>query len=885
MNYTTRGLKQKQRSLNSKGIKLKKMFGITFVKAFLICAISGAVLMGCMGIGMFNGILHSAPDISTIDVTPSGYATNVYDAEGHLMTKLVGADSNRTYVAMDKIPEDLANAFVAIEDERFYEHNGIDIKGIMRAGVKVVVSRKLKQGASTITQQLIKNSVFENWKTEETNVEKVKRKIQEQYLAIELEKTLTKSQILEIYMNTINLGQNTLGVQAASMRYFNKPVYELTLSECTVIAGITKNPAKYNPISHPDYNAERRAEVLKKMLEHQYITKAEYDECLNDNVYERIETVNQSSQASQVYSYFVDEVIEQVVEDLTEHFISEGYTDAQASQKAYSLLYSGGLSIYTTQEPQIQAICDEVAADESNYPEDVKWYLNYQLTIQKADGSLENHSTEMFKSYYKQFNSSFNLLYNSQEDAYAAIQSYIDAHLEEGDEVQAENITMTPQPQISLCIEDQTNGHVLAIVGGRGVKETSRSLNRATNTTRQPGSTFKVVSTFAPALDAAGLTLASVYNDAPYNYSNGRPVKNWYGSDSYKGICSIRYAIEQSLNIITVKTLTQITPQLGFDYLKQFGFTTLVERRVESNGQVNTDITQALGLGGITDGVTNMELNAAYATIANGGIYYEPILYTKIVDHDGNVLIDKNAQQKSRRVLKESTAFLLTSAMQDVVTKGTGGAAAFPGQSIAGKTGTTSDNYDVWFAGFTPYYTCTSWTGYDNNVTMNNAEKNVVKTIWRKSMQQIHEGLESKSFQSPGGLSSVTICSQSGKLPVPGLCDAYLRTEYFAEGTAPTESCDIHYSGTVCAFSHLPACDSCPFKVGGVVQLPLVEDPSVQSGSVLLDAAGNVIYQGASTNKCPHDALFFSDPGYRGILEYQLSILQSMGQNFSLDGY
>lgn len=885
MDYSRRGVRKKQRALNSKGTKIKKMFGITFLKAFLICAISVVILVCCLLVGMFKGIIKTAPDISSIDVTPSGYATVLYDCEGHEMTKLVAADSNRTYVTMDKIPQYLADAFVAIEDERFYEHNGIDIKGIMRAGFIAVSSRNLSQGASTITQQLIKNNVFDNWVTESTNTERLKRKFQEQYLALELEKIMSKQQILELYMNSINLGQNTLGVQAASLRYFNKPVYELTLSEAAVIAGITQNPSKYNPITHPDKNAERRLKVLKKMKEQGYITIEEYNEAIADDVYSRIQTVNSEVASSSVYSYFVDEVIEQAAEDLTEKYVAEGYTESQASTMAYNQLYSGGLSIFTTQDPQIQSICDEIYADPANYPEYTDWYLNYQLTVVHSDGTTESFSTEMFKKYFKQFDNNYNLLYSTQDDAYADIQTYLDSVMLPGDEIEAESITLTPQPQVSITVEEQSTGFVVALIGGRGTKETSRSLNRATNTTRQPGSTFKVVSTYAPALDSAGLTLANIYLDAPFNYSNGRPVSNWYSS-GYKGICSIRYGIEQSLNIIAVKTITQITPQLGYDYLMNFGFTTLIDRRVEADGSIHSDITQSLALGGITDGVTNMELNASYATIANNGIYLEPILYTKIIDHDGNVLIDNTQNQERRRVIKESTAFLLTDAMRDVVTKGTGASVNFGNMDIAGKTGTTSDYKDVWFAGYTPYYTTTCWTGYDNNVSLKDSTaKNLSKSMWRKVMSSIHSNLEYKSFQIPSGVTTCTVCSKSGKLPVAGLCDGHLKREYFAEGTVPTETCDVHYQGMVCLYSGLCANENCPFKVPGMLELTPIEDLSLSRGSTIKDSNGNV-RNAKTSNMCPHNEEFFANPNYMLILQQQLLELQALGYTtFSLDGY
>ncbi len=855
MNYSLKGVKKKQEALNSKNKKINRMGGVFALKAFFFSAIAGGILLCCVGLGMFNGILSSAPDISTLDVVPVGYATVVYDCEGHEMTKLVAQNSNRSYVTMDKIPQDLADAFVALEDERFYDHNGIDIKGIIRAGFDGVKNGfHFNQGASTITQQLLKNNVFEGWVTEEDDMEKVKRKIQEQYLAIELEKQLEKEEILELYMNSINMGQNTLGVQAASMRYFGKPVYQLTLSECTVLAGITQNPSRLNPISHPEKNAERRKKALDNMLDQGYITQAEYDEAMADDVYSRIQLVNQETDTNSVYTYFVDELTDQVIQDLQTEC---GYD----SQTANRLLYSGGLSIFTTQDPQIQAICNEVFSNEENFPEGAEWLLSYALTIEKANGELENHSTEMYEAYFKQTNASFNLLYKSPEDAYAAIEEYKAAHMEEGDDVRAESINLTVQPQVSLTVQDQSTGYIVAMIGGRGTKVASRTLNRATNTKRQPGSTFKVLSTFAPALDTAGMTLADVQLDAPFNYYNGRPVSNWYSSSSYKGICSMRYSIEQSLNICTVKTLTVITPQVGFDYLQNFGITTLVEREVRSDGTVLTDIGQSLGLGGVTYGVTNMELNGAYAAIANNGVYIKPTLYTKIIDHEGNVLIDKTSQT-GNQVIKETTAFLLTDAMVDVVTKGTGASVNFNSQmAIAGKTGTTSDYNDVWFSGYTPYYTATVWTGFDNNEKLtSSAEKNLSKTLWRAVMSRIHQDLPNKSFTMPNGIVSATVCSRSGKLPIAGLCDHTLVTEYFAQGTVPTESCDIHYTGWICSYSGLIACENCPFSVMGNAELPMVEHPALQSGSA----------QGPSTNMCPHNIEFYLQPNYQDIINQQL---------------
>lgn len=879
MNYSKKGIKERQKSLHASSHKWSKKLLLAVMNLMVLGILAIGVIGASAGIGVFKGIIDTAPSIENIDVTPTGFSTFVYDLEGNQIGKLIAQDSNRIPVAKDMIPENLAHAFVAIEDERFYEHNGIDIKGIIRAAyVGISNGFHFTEGASTITQQLLKNNVFTNWTKEDGFMDKIKRKIQEQYLAIELTKTMSKEDVLVNYMNTINLGQNTLGVQAASLRYFNKSVNTLTLSECAVIAGITQNPSKFNPISHPDNNAQRREKVLNNMLEQGYITQAEYDEAMADDVYSRIQIVNAEVEEDSVNTYFVDALTDDIMEDL---MATGNYTETQA----YTLLYSGGLKIYATQDPHVQEICDEAFSNEENYPEGTRWQLSYELTTQDSNGNFKNYSTEMYRQYFKEMDSSFNLLYSSQEAAYDAIEQYKAAVMEPSEEVYGENITLTPQPQVSIVIEDQSTGYVVAMVGGRGQKEASRTLNRATNSKRQPGSTFKIVAVYAPALDSAGLTLATVMNDAPFNYANGRPVNNWWGSE-YRGLNSLRTAIAQSMNIIAVKTLTQITPQLGFDYLKNFGFTTLVEREeitVGGKTQVFSDIQQSLALGGITKGVTNEELTAAYASIANGGTYIKPKLYTKVLDHDGNVILDNTAPQ-SRQVIKETTAWLLTDAMVDVVTSGTGASVNFGNMAIAGKTGTTSDYNDVWFSGYTPYYTASVWTGYDNNAKLQkgNGERNLAKKLWRAVMSKVHEDLPSQSFQVPSGIVTATVCSQSGKLPIPGLCDGTLKTEYFAEGTVPTESCDVHYQGMVCPYSNLPACDTCPFKVEGVLTMTPVEDPSLQQGSGTEAPAmatqevtnedgtvSTITVPQTAQKTCIHTAEYMAQPGIETIIEQQ----------------
>lgn len=868
MNYGKKGVRQKQKALNSKSMKWGKKIILTLVKVVLIGVISVGIVGAAAGIGVYRGIIDTAPDIGPDDVAPVGYSSFVYDAEGNQIGKLVTSNSNRIPVTMENIPQDLADAFVALEDERFYTNNGVDFKGMLRSAYWwLKTGGEETQGGSTITQQLLKNTVFTNWMSESGWAEKFKRKFQEQYLAIELTKMLSKEEILERYMNTINLGQNTLGVQAASLRYFNKPVNELTLSECAVIASITQSPTRLNPISHPENNADRRKKCLTNMLEQGYITQAEYDEAMADNVYERIEFTNIEFENSATTSYYVDAVTDAVYQDL----LAAGYSESNAT----FLLYSGGLRIHTPMDPHIQAIADDVMSNPENFPENVKWYLTYELSVETAAGETVNYSKEMMKKYFQEnIDKKFNLIFNSTEEANEAVETYKAAILQEGDTVIGEKINLTVQPQVTLTVEDQSTGYIVAIIGGRGTKTGSRTLNRAVSSYRQPGSTFKILSTYAPALDSAGLTLATVLNDAPFNYEDGTPVSNWWDGEPYRGLNSFRTGITNSMNVLTVKALTLITPKLGYDYLLNFGFTSLVEGEYV-NDEWKTDIIQSQALGGITRGVSNLELNAAYAAIANGGTYIKPKFYTKVYNSQGELILD-NTEPVSHQVIKETTAYLLTDAMMDVVTVGTGKVVNFSkeanGMAIAGKTGTTSDYNDIWFCGYTPYYTATVWVGYDNNVKLNKTEQGLAKKLWRAVMAEIHKDLPGNSFPVPEGIVTAQVCSRSGKLPIAGLCDNHIRTEIFAEGTVPTEYCDVHYQGYVCQYSHLMACETCPFAALGTLELLPIEPPELQSGSTVIveNPDGTVsVTTPQTSNMCPHNAEFFTNPNCYSIIEQQ----------------
>nr|WP_296155821.1 PBP1A family penicillin-binding protein [uncultured Blautia sp.] len=785
MNYGKKSVSKKRNSLISRTSMMGKRAHVSLIRVLFVALITVCVVIGCVGIGAFRGIIDNAPDVNDVDISPLGYATFLYDGDGNQLRKLTAPSSNRLPVSIEQIPVDLQHAVVAIEDERFYEHNGIDVRGILRAFVRNITTGNLSEGASTITQQLLKNNVFTNWTQESSWLERFTRKIQEQYLAVEVEKKINdKNVILENYLNTINLGAGAYGVQAAARQYFNKDVWDLNLSECATLAGITQNPTQFNPIEHPEANAKRRKEVLDHMLTQGYITQAQYDEVSNDDVYSRIQAaqLEQSDSENTVYSYFEDELIDQVINDLMK---IKGYTRTQAQ----NLVYSGGLSIYTTQDPKIQNILDEEYSDPSNYPDYVQYALDYALTVKNPQGEEVNYSKEMLKLYFQNEDPEFDLLFDSQEEGQSYVDRYKEHILADGSTVVAERVSFAPQPQSSMSVIDQHTGYVKAIVGGRGEKTASLTLNRATDTTRQPGSTFKILSTYAPALNEKGMTLATTFEDEPYNYPDGSPVNN--ASKSYGGTTTIRTAIQNSINVVAVKCLEEVTPSLGLQYLDNFGFTTLAhgtEADKDANGTIWTDANLPLALGGLTNGVTNVELCAAYAAIANSGNYIEPIYYTKILDHNGNVLVEKTSAERS--VIKESTAWLLTSAMEDVVKQGTGTACQLENMTVAGKTGTTDAYNDLWFVGYTPYYTCAVWSGYDNNEKLPEDARNFHKNLWKKVMTRIHEGLPDKDFDMPASVEEISICSETGLLPRAG-CPVI--TEYFDIGDVPTDYCDQHF--------------------------------------------------------------------------------------------
>ena len=797
MNYGKKEIDSKIDKINSSNkkifnkIKLNvKIFAVIIVFTLILCAVFS-------GVGIVRGLTDSAPDINEENIMPDGYPSIIYDANGKKVQKLMGINANREYKKITDIPECVQNAFVAIEDARFYKHSGVDLQGILRAVFSALSDEKVTQGASTITQQLLKNQVFGGG-NEKSFFGKVSRKIQEQSLAFKLESTIDKKKILEYYLNTINLGQNTMGVETASKRYFGKSVSKLTVSEAAVLAGITQNPTEYNPITEQQNNEAKRKIILKNMLDQKYITEDEYEEALGDDVYSRIQDINKEKRTSSygdINSYYVDAVIENVVSDLKQKL---GYTETQA----YNAIYREGLKIYTCQDQSLQKICDDVINNDKYYQKNTKSYLSYQLKVKKSDGETELYTEGDVRAFINDAHKKrISFYFKNRKKAEKYIKMFKKKNLDKHDKILSESINLIKQPQASFVLMEQSTGKVRAIVGGRGEKTANRTLNRASSSKRQPGSTFKVLSTYLPALDTSGFTLANVMDDAPYKYpGTNKRVKDW-DSSGYKGLTSLRQGIVDSVNIVTVKTFQKVTPQTGFDYLLNLGFTTLVDRRETSDGQIYSDIQLPTALGGLTDGVTNVELTAAYAAIANGGTYIKPVYYTKIVDSKGNVLLQNS--KSGKKVMKNTTAWLLTDAMKDVIKRGTGKKAAFKKIKMpqAGKTGTTSDNTDFWFEGYTPYYTAGIWLGYDSMFTQMSGSAS--KIMWRDIMEKVHKvkKLKNKNFKKPEDIITRKICKKCGKLAVYGLCDRALdgndiKTEYFARGTQPKESCDCHVKYT-----------------------------------------------------------------------------------------
>ncbi len=750
----------------------------TLLKTFIVIGILLAFAIGGAGIGAYIAIIKNTPDLGLVAIQPNAYTSIIYDSKGNEIDRLHG-DENREYATLENIPQYMQDAVIAIEDERFYQHDGVDARGFARA-IFSTVSGKSLQGGSTITQQLIKNNV-----TKVTH-NSVITKLQEQYLATKYEKELTKQlgskeaakkYILELYLNTIALGHGYNGVQAAALGYFNKDSSQLDLAECASLAGVTNNPSVYSPRTQPENNKSRQSIILNYMLEQGYITQADKDAADAEDIYSKIsdssdiDIEEEQKDEENIHSYFVDAMYEQISTDLQNKY------NMSRTQAEY-ILYNGGLQINSTVDMDMQKIVDEVFLDPDMFPMmTYNYQIDYRVSIEDSSTGQQTHSQ------YKQFARNM----ESAQKWVLEKQSAIIAGLTPTQTIAAEKVNYNIQPQAAMVILDYHTGEVKAIAGGRDKKLVNRGFNRATDAARQPGSVFKVLAAYAPAIDTGKITAATLIKDEPYTIGDYSP-SNWWGK-SYRGNCTARVGIRDSMNILAVKTMVETGLDVCYDYLLNFGFTTLED-----------DNHAATALGGLSKGVTQLETAAAYGTIANLGEYKRPMLYSMVLDHEGNVLLENNSEP--RQVLKATSAYILTQMMSSVVNdpKGTGTAAKFKSSKmpVVGKTGTTTKTKDLTFAGYTPYYAASIWFGYDEYDTtvasmesLKNQHAHV--DVWRIIMEKIHANLEVKEFPQPDGIKEVKVCAASGMLPNGG-CETI--TEYFAEGTEPNKHCTGHGSSS-----------------------------------------------------------------------------------------
>lgn len=655
-----------------------------FLIAFFITVVFCVILLIGVFLAAIMGYFGGVEDLD-IPMLTSEASSQIYyvdeDGKEQLITTLT-AEQNKIWVDSKKIPQDLKDAFVAIEDERFYQHSGVDYARTSKA-LFAYVSNKLSGGnttfgGSTITQQLVKNLTGDDDQT-------AARKIREISQAVNLEKKLTKDKILELYMNSIYLSQGCTGVQAASQKFFGKPVNELTLAECASIAGITQYPSYYDPIMHPENNREKQKVVLQKMLELGYITKAEHDEAVEQELV--FGETGKDNSDKEIQSYFVDQVIYDLLDELNDM----GYSEILASR----IVYTGGLKIITTLDPHVQETMEKIYEDPTNFPNGTN-----EIPIQSA-----------------------------------------------------------------MVVIDPHNGEVKGIVGGIGEKPDSLILNRASQSFRQPGSTFKPIAVYAPAMEDGLITAASTYFDEEVKYDGWTPY-NYSRTFSNRPI-TVREALKRSLNTIPVSILKEYGPESSYQYLTQkLGISSLVEFEEDSNGRTFSDIgLPQLALGGLTHGVSPLELTAAYTPFANDGLFSKPHCIRTVTDQRGNVLIKNDP--KFTNAMSEETAYIMSRMMHEVVSSsgGTGiGAALDSGMYTAGKTGTTSDNNDRWFVGFTPYYVSTVWYGYDTPKPIY-ASGNPCIPIWKSVMTEIHKDKPVITEpEVPSDVSTVSYCMYTGRM-------------------------------------------------------------------------------------------------------------------------
>lgn len=610
------------------------------------------------------------------------------------------SNENRVWVSFLEMPEHLKNAAVAIEDERFYKHHGIDFKRTLGATFYYFVDRDRGYGGSTITQQVVKNITGNTDRS-------VERKIKEMWNSFRLERKMSKDQILELYLNTIYLSQGCNGVGAAAHMYFDKEASELTLAESAAIVGITQYPTRYDPFLNPENNKQKQETILAKMLELELISEEEHDEAVS----EKLNFVKSNMRTGANFnSYFTDQVIMDVAKALAE---KKSY-DYDA---AFKLLHTGGFKIYSTIDPEIQKAVDRA-------------YLN--------------------EEYFKDGG------------------------------------------QSAMVIIDPTNGEVKAMAGGGGKKEGDFVLNRATMTLRQPGSSIKPLAVYAPAIEYGIITPSTVYEDKKVSYGSWSP-KNFYSG--FRGNMTMTTAVKLSVNTVAVQVLDDLGIDKSYNFLKnKLGISSLVDSRTVNGNVVSDKTLGALGLGGLTDGVSVYEMAGAYAAIANDGVYIRPHTYTKVVDKNGKVVLEADATKIT--AMSKETALTMKQLMLGVTAAGgTGVEAAIPGVPIAGKTGTTDNNYDKWFAGITPYYVGVTWYGFDIAKDMGYYSYSPAIRLWKKVMTDVHSKLPSKQFAGVKTTVNVEVCNVSGKIATDICVDAdgnpTTTHKSFYYTSVPSGSCSI----------------------------------------------------------------------------------------------
>ena len=701
--------------------RILKGFGKVFGTMVLVLFLTTLIFACLFALYVKNDLSAQVDSIDgfTLDQTSVIYYEDPKTGQDVVLRKLYGG-ANRTWVKYEDIPKNLIHACIAIEDKRFEDHQGVDWVTTLKACVKMFLGRG-EAGGSTITQQLVKNITGRDEVT-------VRRKLVEIFSALELEKKYTKKQIMELYLNVIALGENCEGVESASQVYFGKSVSELDLAECAALIGITNNPSIYDPYINADKTKERQVIILDQMLEQKYITQEQHDAA----VAEELVFHNASGEASgdeDYYSYFEDQVINDVVRDLSE---KTGY-DQTIVRK---MLMTGGYKIYSTLNPDVQAAVEEVYQNLDNIP----------------------------------------------------------------------NTASSQQLHSGIVIIDNKTGDVVAVAGGVGEKQGSLILNRATQSYLSPGSTIKPVSVYAPALELGLITPATVMDDTPYSFTDAR---HWpKNSDSiYRGLMNINEAVGLSINTIPVKLVAQMTPEYSFEFAKEkMGLSTLVSSYVNAAGDTFSDVDLApLAMGGLTRGVTVKAMAQAYATFANEGVYREARTYTKVVDSDGKVVLDNT--QQSHVAMKDMTAWYITYMLENTVESGTGTAAQIANMTVAGKTGTTTSDFDRWFAGYTPYYTGVVWCGYDDpeEVVLTDSSTNPAIVLWQKVMEQVHDGLANKEFNKPTNVVECTVCRDSGLL-MTDACREDPRgsravTVELSLYDVPTQNCDVHKEVEICGAS------------------------------------------------------------------------------------